>query len=920
MAEQGTQPPEASRPTVPDLHPVVAAPEASSSTPPSFRVSAEPAQPPLGPKPAYPTFLALLRAEPRKALRWLLSFGAEPADFFRSPVRWLFGRDLLVSMRSILVYGAFGEELDHRDWMTAEPIDLSEASCEEGGFWFDYLADSGDGQLAMYDLACLLLGDVFIDKAEAGATVSVNEGAVRLPRGRFVFMGGDTAYHVADHATIKERVCTPFEWALAERSLGEWARKTLTEPEVRYVFGIPGNHDYYDSLIGFNRLFRAPDNPYLEIADWQRRQSASFVALQLPHGWWFYGLDSQKGKIDRRQRELVRELIHKHGQKRVIVATPEPATVFDGVQPEAAQPYAALGLPRPFMEEPESRQFPAADEIHLDLAGDVHHYARYSASEAPNYAYVVSGGGGAFVHPTQTTHASGKAEEAWPPPAAKTYPERSTSRCEITRRLLCPWRILRGGGVGLIGGLCAALLYFGVFVAPGARDLYATDIFPKLPFTSDPWQLQKWWSESPVVDSVSLVVAGDDAKKDAVKQAPKTGAPKAAAQAVARQSAPSQTRHWLLPSEWTALALLVIVLAAGFASRRTFARASEEHGRAAVTLWNYTFLMVTAVCSLLAFGQMHWDRSVALAKPPAQGPLLPLTPFFSHALLMLYLSSFFLSVLWTLGYMATLPKQAKVRRLTSLDSVPRWTAVIFGIGASAAGLFAYGGGSVASFAADTVALLSAAILGLGPVLAALLQGARRPLRVKLGYIALGAFFGSLQATVPLVLAVHGTAITFGAAAAWALLVNAVALPVQRRWPSSWLLLAMWLVAGGGVVGISLAFGELHGITGMRFVVAFLAGGFFSCVWFGWYLAAMMGFNAHNNEAGGAARHDAYRHFIRFKVERDAITGYVIGFDRPCQDVGLGQASMRSMARRDAGHPTLQVKLIESFRLTTAGRS
>lgn len=911
--EQGTESPEATRPTRRDLHAVDVPPEVSSSAPPAPRLSLDPLQQPIGPKPAYPTFSAMLRAEPRKALRWLLWGGADHAEFFRAPVRWLFGRDLLVSLRSILVYGAFGEELDHRDWMSAEPIDLREAGCEEGGFWFDYLADSGDGQLAMYDLACLLLGDLYVDKAESGAAVSVNEGALRLPRGRFMFMGGDTAYHVADHATLRERVCTPFEWALAERSLGEWARKTLTEPEDRWVFGVPGNHDYYDSLIGFNRLFRAPDNPHLAIADWQRRQNASFVALQLPFGWWFYGLDSQHGRLDRRQRRFVQEQLDKHGQKRVIVATPEPATVFDAVQPAAARPYRELGLPRPFTGElAEMQKFPAADEIHLDLAGDVHHYARYSATAAPNYAYVVSGGGGAFVHPTHTTHASEAGAAAWPPLAAKVYPDRVTSRCEITRRLLCPWRIFRGGGVALIGGLCAALLYFGVFVAPGARDLFATDIFPNLPFTSDPWQLQRWWSESPVVDSVSSVVAGDDAKKAAVK-VPKAETPAATSPVAASKDPPSLTRRSLMRSEWAALALLVTVLAAGFASRRTFARASEAHGRTSVTASQYSFLIFTSICALGAFALMHYERSTQRALPP-------LTPVLSHALLMLYVGTFFLSVVWTIGYLATLPKQAKVRRLTGLDSLPRWIAAIFGIGATGAGLFAYGGGSVASFAADVVALISAVILGLGPFLAALYQGAGRPVRVRVGYAALGLFFGSLQATVPLVLAVHGNAFSFLAAAAWALLVSAAALPVQRRWPSAWLLLAMWLAAGGGVVGIALGVGDLQGITGTRLVVAFLAGAFFSCVWFGWYLAVAMGFNAHNNEAGGAARLDAYRHFIRFKVERDALTGYVIGFDRPCQDVGLGQASMRSMARRDAGHPTLQVKLIEAFRLTTSGRS
>src|ERR1700755_2820344 len=125
-----------------------------------------------------------------------------PGAFCPPPERWLVGRHLLVHTQPIGVYGVFGEELDHRDWMTAEPIDLRESECEEGGFWFDYLADSGDGQLALAALGWLVLGCFFIENTDPGAAVSVNEGSLRLPRGRFMFMGGDTAYHVADDATL----------------------------------------------------------------------------------------------------------------------------------------------------------------------------------------------------------------------------------------------------------------------------------------------------------------------------------------------------------------------------------------------------------------------------------------------------------------------------------------------------------------------------------------------------------------------------------------------------------------------------------------------------------------------------------------------------------------------------------------------
>src|SRR5262249_8625970 len=151
----------------------------------------------------------------------------------------------------------------------------------------------------------------------------------------------------------------------------------------------------------------------------------------------------------------------------------------------------------------------------------------------------------------------------------------------------------------LIGGLCAALLYFGVFIAPGARDLFAFDIFPKLPFTSEPWQLARWWSESAVVDAVSLVVAGDDAEAKAAAKTATPGKSRAPAESTAHAATVSATRRSLLPSETAALALLIIVLAAGFASRRTFARAAEPHAwaRPSVGARQYGFLVITAVCA-----------------------------------------------------------------------------------------------------------------------------------------------------------------------------------------------------------------------------------------------------------------------------------------------------------------------------------
>lgn len=74
------------------------------------------------------------------------------------------------------------------------------------------------------------------------------------------------------------------------------------------------------------------------------------------------------------------------------------------------------------------------------------------------------------------------------------------------------------------------------------------------------------------------------------------------------------------------------------------------------------------------------------------------------------------------------------------------------------------------------------------------------------------------------------------------------------------------------------------VTDGRMVAAFILGAILSCIWFGWYLAVSLSFNGHNNEAGGGARAPQYRHIIRFKLTQKQLTGYVIGFDQPIDQI------------------------------------
>jgi len=190
--------------------------------------------------------------------------GQQPAEReFERPVAWLLGQQLLAGIKWIALYASYGEKLDARDWMRAERVDWMRAEpvprfdVKGDEFWFDYIADSGDGQKAVYNIAYLCQGDLWLPQAgsQPGAgIVSLKpvDNGYPLPRGKFLLVGGDTAYHIADYETLAERFCKPLNWAYDDRrSAGETPSRT-------YIYGIPGNHDYYDALDGFNRQFLKP--------------------------------------------------------------------------------------------------------------------------------------------------------------------------------------------------------------------------------------------------------------------------------------------------------------------------------------------------------------------------------------------------------------------------------------------------------------------------------------------------------------------------------------------------------------------------------------------------------------------------------------------------------------------------------------
>jgi hypothetical protein len=411
-----------------------------------------------------------------------------------------------------------------KDTASLDELDDTQFWKAQKEFWFDYISDTGDGMKATYSIAYLCLSDLYVQSHDSETpvkTAKTREPTAHyetLPRGAFLFIGGDTAYHMSDYMTLANRVQLPFQWAyedlLEDQGISDTARN-------RPLFGIPGNHDYYDQLDGFRRQFRQPireeplqgrlsnneditKNPQLFIPGFNRRQEASYVALQLPFDWWFWGLDTEVGQIDERQRKFFRSLCKQDPNnseaiippEKLIIATCAPTTVFGKVanpnDGKAADAMGQLGLSQPFMPDGPRRADGTYDlnttgdaklqegQCRLDISGDVHHYARYwgpksiagqqprpqakvKAPSAESYASVVSGLGGAFHHPSGT-YIDEVREQV-------LYPTERDSAAEVARRLFKFSHLWRGGYIHYAGFILAFVIYFAAAVPQSSKQI-----------------------------------------------------------------------------------------------------------------------------------------------------------------------------------------------------------------------------------------------------------------------------------------------------------------------------------------------------------------------------------------------------------------------------------------------------------------
>ncbi len=284
-------------------------------------------------------------------------------------VRWFDPVQLAGTALQVVVSGLFGAYSDKREIQAALAPDAKptheHAGAEE--IWVDYVADLGDGFDSTYTMASIL------------ARPQLTVGSWETQRGRILVMGGDQVYPTAKRTEYENRLIGPYRAALPCVPNERWAP---------HLYAIPGNHDWYDGLTSFIRIFCQGG----WIGGWKTRQERSYFALELPHRWWLWAIDIQfDAYIDdpqltyfRRAKELLRP------KDRMILVTGKPSWTKG---PEEDPSYMNLA----YFE----KEMLAGTGAHLSVvvSGDLHHYCRYEDSSGERQR-ITAGGGGAYLYPT----------------------------------------------------------------------------------------------------------------------------------------------------------------------------------------------------------------------------------------------------------------------------------------------------------------------------------------------------------------------------------------------------------------------------------------------------------------------------------------------------------------------------------------
>jgi len=299
---------------------------------------------------------------------------------------------------------------DFSKQLVKENYDFEPFGEEKKEIWIDYVSDVGDGWNPTYSVAY----SIAKEELEVGGV----EGT--LPRGEILIFGGDGVYPTATTEEYEKKLVKPYRMAFNASRHGaipkteEVERPKLENKNQRieiadlkrkpHVFALPGNHDWYDSLVSFQKIFCTHMfNGRTFAGGWRTRQKRSYFALKLPQNWWLLGVDLQLShNVDVPQLEYFEKVLQqmKEGDK-VILCVPEPYWVKAIKYQDMPEAYEKFVKKEESLEKLEMILEEKKADLKLYLAGDLHHYRRFEAGEGAEKVHkITAGGGGAFLHPT----------------------------------------------------------------------------------------------------------------------------------------------------------------------------------------------------------------------------------------------------------------------------------------------------------------------------------------------------------------------------------------------------------------------------------------------------------------------------------------------------------------------------------------
>ncbi|MBL8605676.1 MAG: hypothetical protein JNL38_00085 [Myxococcales bacterium] len=433
-------------------------------------------------------------------------------------IRWYGVTSLYGHLRNFVSRAIATQSVDSRDWMRAnDPSELlaatlrvlhgdpTQPSLVEGlgrPVYIDFVADTGDDRDVSAAVGEMVASRFDVDGRE-------------LPRGEILLFGGDVAYPVATADEIYKRVILPWNDSLRA------ARSSQTR---RVLLGVPGNHDWYDGLDGFGRMFRRRvDEPFR--ADAREGRTTRLVRRLARRRGRKLGLVARGlhldevggilGAIPRVFRGVKAFVtgVGVHRRRRLVLKGYEPVqeasyfglrlapglelwgadrqlgrvdfrqrTYFKSMRADAPDAGVLFVAGDPALtygvdNEPGSRMLSACkldfeeDDVFY-LCGDFHHYERRKTG--PGSIHVIAGGGGAFLHGTRM---SPYPEPAGPPDCV--YPQGFMSRRLAAQ---VPLKLMLGRAGFIVHWAMALLGSIEVAASGGRASLAASAAFVSLLF------------------------------------------------------------------------------------------------------------------------------------------------------------------------------------------------------------------------------------------------------------------------------------------------------------------------------------------------------------------------------------------------------------------------------------------------------